>query len=263
MIVSRSAAAVGVLFTVLVGTSTFAVRAQVRSPAGATAEDCCSQGKCVGSPNCTACTNCSRCAWCKGGGTCGVCAPKQPAPPKPAEPATPPATPTPTPRAGASPFVATDVPAASEDGVAVYFSPKGRCTAAVVDQIASAKQSIRVLAYRLTSPQIDEALVAASKRGVAVTIVLDGAQQSDRTSDATYFVDQGLPVLIDHVHAIAHNKVIVVDDREVITGSFNFTKDAETLNAENLLLIQGKPAITKAYVEDFEKHVAHSIAYQH
>lgn len=46
-----------------------------------------------------------------------------------------------------------------------------------------------------------------------------------------------------------------------MTTSFHFTKDTETLNAENLLLLQGKPAITKAYVEDVQKHVAQSTAY--
>lgn len=36
---------------------------------------------------------------------------------------------------------------------------------------------------------------------------------------------------------IAHNKVMVIDGRTVITGSFNFTKAAEESNAENLLVI--------------------------
>ena len=148
-----------------------------------------------------------------------------------------------------------------EDGVSVYFSPKGRCTDAIVREISGAQHSIKVLAYRLTSKLIDDALIAASKRGVAVSIVLDRAQQSEHASDATPFAQQGLAVLIDHTHAIAHNKVILIDDTEVITGSFNFTVDAEVANAENLLILQGKPAIAKAYAADFQAHATHATAY--
>jgi phosphatidylserine/phosphatidylglycerophosphate/cardiolipin synthase-like enzyme len=152
-------------------------------------------------------------------------------------------------------------PAAQEGGLAVYFSPNGHCTDAVVSEIQKAKYSIRVLAYRLTSPQIDSALVAAKARGVEVSIVLDGAQQSKHYSDATFFANSGLPVLIDSVHAIAHNKVMLIDDSEIITGSFNFTGAAETANAENLLVLAGKPALAKAYSDEFQRHVAHAKAY--
>src|SRR5262245_43154115 len=54
--------------------------------------------------------------------------------------------------------------AAAEAGISVYFSPNGHCTEAVVEQINKAKRSVRVLAYRLTSKQIDAALIAARAR---------------------------------------------------------------------------------------------------
>jgi phosphatidylserine/phosphatidylglycerophosphate/cardiolipin synthase-like enzyme len=45
-------------------------------------------------------------------------------------------------------------------------------------------------------------------------------------------------LLIDAEHRIAHNKVMVIDGQTVIAGSFNFTKSAETRDAENLLVIR-------------------------
>jgi len=36
-----------------------------------------------------------------------------------------------------------------------------------------------------------------------------------------------MPVKIDVIHAIAHNKIMIIDGETVITGSFNFTKAAE------------------------------------
>ena len=56
----------------------------------------------------------------------------------------------------------------------------------------------------------------------------------------SFFLNQGIPVRIDVKRAIAHNKVMVIDGKMVITGSFNFTKSAEENNAENLLVIRKK-----------------------
>jgi phosphatidylserine/phosphatidylglycerophosphate/cardiolipin synthase-like enzyme len=46
----------------------------------------------------------------------------------------------------------------------------------------------------------------------------------------------------------------------VITGSFNFTRAAEESNAENLLIIRSKD-LAKEYLENWERHKAHSEVY--
>lgn len=151
---------------------------------------------------------------------------------------------------------------ATEDGVAVLFSPHGGCTAAIVKEINGAAESVDVLAYRLTSKPIAAALSNAHERGVTVTIVVDvdGAQAG--YSDARYFDNAGITTLVDTAHKIQHNKVIIVDDATVITGSFNFSEAAEKDNAENLLVIKGKPAIAAAYKADFLEHVEHATPYE-
>lgn len=65
------------------------------------------------------------------------------------------------------------------------------------------------------------------------------------------------PIECCRERAIAHNKVMIIDDRIVITGSFNFTKAAEEKNAENLLIIDS-PALAAKYVANFEAHRKHS-----
>ena len=77
---------------------------------------------------------------------------------------------------------------------------------------------------------------------------------------AGLLVEAGIPVKIDAAHAIAHNKVMVIDDEMVITGSFNFTKSAEERNAENLLVIKNK-ALAEQYKENWSKHSSHSQPY--
>ena len=70
-----------------------------------------------------------------------------------------------------------------------------------------------------------------------------------------------IPTLIDAKHAIAHNKVMVIDEETVITGSFNFSKAAEQENAENLLIIHDR-ALAAKYLENWKAHAAHSEVYK-
>jgi len=72
----------------------------------------------------------------------------------------------------------------------------------------------------------------------------------------------GIPVLIDAEHAIAHNKVTVIDDRTVLTGSFNFSKAAEEKNAENLLVLKKSPELAQAYIANINTHAAHAHPYR-
>ena len=65
----------------------------------------------------------------------------------------------------------------------------------------------------------------------------------------------------DDTHAIAHNKIIIIDREAIIMGAFNFTKAAEAKNAEKLLIIKDK-SLSKAYLENWYKHRKHSEAYE-
>ena len=142
----------------------------------------------------------------------------------------------------------------------VCFSPLGGCTKLAVDTLAEAKQTVLVQAYSFTSAPIAQALVDAKKRGVKVEVILDKSQRTEHYSEADFLLHAGIPTSIDAVHAIAHNKVMVIDDETVITGSFNFTKAAEEHNAENLLVLHDK-ALAAEYRANWQKHKAHSELY--
>jgi phosphatidylserine/phosphatidylglycerophosphate/cardiolipin synthase-like enzyme len=142
----------------------------------------------------------------------------------------------------------------------VYFSPDGGCTEAIVNEIRHAKSEIYVQAYSFTSAPIAKALVDAHKRGIKVEVILDKSQKRERYTEATFLTNAGIPTYIDSVHAIAHNKIMVIDKEFVITGSFNFTKAAEEKNAENLLILQSKE-LASQYLMNWTKHKNHSDSY--
>jgi phosphatidylserine/phosphatidylglycerophosphate/cardiolipin synthase-like enzyme len=144
--------------------------------------------------------------------------------------------------------------------VEVYFSPRGGCTDAVVREIRAARHTILIQAYSFTSTPIARALVDAHRRGVQVKVILDKDETESEYSSADMLDEAGIPLRTDAIHAHAHNKVMVMDDAVVITGSFNFTNQAEHSNAENLLVIRDR-AIAKQYEENWREHAAHSEAY--
>jgi phosphatidylserine/phosphatidylglycerophosphate/cardiolipin synthase-like enzyme len=145
--------------------------------------------------------------------------------------------------------------------VQVYFSPNGGTTQAIIQEIIDAKSEILIQAYSFTSAPIAKALVDAHKRGVKVEAILDKSQRKESYTEATFLANMGVPTFIDDKHAIAHNKVMIIDKAVVITGSFNFTKAAEEKNAENLLIIKSKD-LAKLYFDNWTEHREHSEDYQ-
>ena len=153
-------------------------------------------------------------------------------------------------------------PAASEDGISVYFSPSGGCTEAIVGAISQAKQSVFVQAAQFTSSPIARALVAAHQRGIDVRVVLDRGKDDHDHAQTDRLVDSGIPTFADGRHHTAHNKIMLIDHHLIITGSFNYTTESESENAENLLLIDDKPTLYMAYENNFKEHLGHSKPYE-
>ena len=137
------------------------------------------------------------------------------------------------------------------------FTPPVGVAKNIVQAIDQAKQEVLVQAYGFTHNAIAQAVVRAHQRGAKVQVLLDAKSESTNQYVLTLFKEQGVTVRHDGAHAIAHNKVIVIDSQVVVTGSFNFTNSAETRNAENLLILSGV-SLAQAYRENWLSHWAHA-----
>jgi phosphatidylserine/phosphatidylglycerophosphate/cardiolipin synthase-like enzyme len=139
-----------------------------------------------------------------------------------------------------------------------YFSPHGGCQLAICKELIGAKSEVLVQAYSFTADPITYGLVDAHRRGVNVQILLDRSNELEAWSDLQILLNNGLAPLIDDKHAIAHNKVMIIDRTVLITGSYNFTTQAENSNAENMLIIRGDADTIEAYWQNWQTHHAHS-----
>ena len=133
----------------------------------------------------------------------------------------------------------------------VYFSPNGGCQNAVITEIGKAQKTIDIAMYYLTSREIAQELVRAKDRNVKVRIVLDKSQEAQAYSKSRYLIKRGFEVKYHTGPGLMHNKFALIDDKMLITGSFNWTPTANQKNEENLLMITDKELIKK-YEDRFE-----------
>lgn len=136
--------------------------------------------------------------------------------------------------------------------ISVCFTPNKQCQLQIINEINKARKSIYVQAYSFTDQGIAEALVSAFKRGVHVKVILDKSNVKDGRSAKDAIIQNQIPIRFDYPSGIAHNKIIVIDNQLVITGSYNFSAAAYTRNTENLLLINNSK-LAHDYIENWLK----------
>lgn len=144
--------------------------------------------------------------------------------------------------------------AVSTPEIQAGFSPEGSARALVLDTLHSATQSIRMMAYTFTDPDVMKALSAAHRRGVDVKIVVDGKGNRGKSSQAALdlMVNSGIAVRTSRHFALQHDKAIIVDGRTVETGSYNYTRSAGNKNSENVVVIKNAPAVAGQYLKHWQ-----------
>ena len=164
-------------------------------------------------------------------------------------------------RFGTGKSSATPFPHVRAGGVPieVYFAPEDGVAKYVLQRLESAKRSIHFMTFSYTSSAIADAMVAQAQAGLPVHGVFE-SQNAGGTGSAFSRVRQGgVDVLEDGNCYILHHKVIIIDARTVITGSYNFTNSAEKDNDENLVIVDD-PELARTYLDEFERVYAQAQA---
>lgn len=129
---------------------------------------------------------------------------------------------------------------------------------AAIDLIRTATTSVKFLAFSFTHDGIAKAMIERAQHGVAVVGVIEARNQA---SSVLHRLNQheGIKVLPDGNRFNMHHKVIIVDDRAVLTGSFNFSANATTDNDENLIIIHS-PAMAAQFDQEFQRIYAQAVS---
>ena len=137
--------------------------------------------------------------------------------------------------------------------IEIYFSPEDNFESRLITLIDSAKSSINFLIFTFTDKDIADALLNAKRKGVKIKGVFDKKQNDYQTySKYDYLLQNGVDVRLYGGSFKLHDKVMIIDNQIVVTGSYNFTERANTLNRENSLVINSKD-IADIYKKEFDR----------
>lgn len=156
---------------------------------------------------------------------------------------------------GESPGRASPNPLVVINGTSVeaYFSPDDGVESVIADLLDSAQTSVDFLAFSFTSNPLGDSVRRADQAGLDVRGVLDEDQgTSNLGTELTVFQLEGLDARLDGNPGQMHEKVFIIDGEVVVFGSYNFSRNANETNDENVLIIRNR-TIAEEFMREFER----------
>ncbi|MGQ9887173.1 MAG: phospholipase D-like domain-containing protein [Aggregatilineales bacterium] len=154
-----------------------------------------------------------------------------------------------SPRGNAASFTQDGVP------VEIHFAPEDDVLGRILDHVSRARSSVRLMAFSFTVNDIADELLRRAQAGVSVRGIYETVGSQTAASTLTQLFCAGQQVRQDGNPFVLHHKVFIVDERTVITGSFNFSANATRSNDENLVIITDAD-LAAQYIAEFERRWA-------
>lgn len=132
----------------------------------------------------------------------------------------------------------------------VQFSPINDCRETIIDFIKSANKSLYICVFTISDNDISKEILLKHKQGLDIRIITDNEKQFDMGSDVQELQDAGIKVKMDESRHHMHHKFAIADKKDLLTGSYNWTRSAALYNQENLLVMNDSFALKK-YLNEF------------
>ena len=122
----------------------------------------------------------------------------------------------------------------------------------IIPLLDKAEKEVRVAMAWFTSSELFQSLLNCIERGVKVELVL-----LDNATNFMYYApdfnqlidaDGGILRIAKSENGFMHHKYCIIDDKIVITGSYNWTYYAETRNIEKIIISDNKEVILQYIV---------------
>ncbi|GAA4302747.1 phospholipase D-like domain-containing protein [Nibribacter koreensis] len=143
----------------------------------------------------------------------------------------------------------------------VYFSPGEECLNAIISFILAANASLKICVFTISDDRITRAILQAYQRGIAVELLTDNEKLFDKGSDIRELAMAGIEIRVDNTPNHMHHKYAVIDQKHVLTGSYNWTRSAALYNHENVL-VSSDPQLVKPYLIEFDTLWAEMVAFE-
>jgi len=143
----------------------------------------------------------------------------------------------------------------SVDGTAIqviFTSEDGALEQAIIPAVLTAQSRIRFLAFSFTDFPLADAMIQRARNGVDVAGVFEKVGSETESAELKTLYCANVPVRQDGNPSFLHDKIVLIDERLVITGSLNFSTNAEESNDENVIVVEN-PEIARLYMQEFER----------
>lgn len=144
--------------------------------------------------------------------------------------------------------------------VEVLFSPDDIVVSRLTQLVAEAQQNISFLVYSFSSEDLGTNIRAKATDGVTVGGVIEfdpidpNAPNPNLSlvDELNFFRQAGLNVLVDRNPEVLNHKLMIIDGKTVVMGSYDFTNRAEIENDENVIIIHNE-MVAQKFMEEFER----------
>ena len=132
-----------------------------------------------------------------------------------------------------------------------YFCPEDNCGEKIKNILMKAEKEIYFMTFSFTHESIANALLLKNLDNISIKGIFEKRGSGSEYSKFNVLDYQGIKVRKDSNGGVMHHKVFIIDNNTVITGSFNPSKNADTRNDENILIIYNQET-AKKYLEEFK-----------
>ena len=134
----------------------------------------------------------------------------------------------------------------------VLFSAEDHVISNLIALVNDAQVSVRFLAFSFTDYPLAKAMIDRAAAGVDVKGVYETFGSTSTGSEMKTFWCAGVPVRQDGNGSFLHDKIIIIDNSIVVTGSLNYSSNADDSNEENVVILDNAE-IAALYLLEFEK----------
>ena len=132
-----------------------------------------------------------------------------------------------------------------------YFAPEDGVGREIISEIEDARRRIDFMVFAFTCRDIAQALAARMAAGVEVRGLIEARNAGSKHSQHRFLEQHGAEIHLDKNPFNMHHKVMILDRKTVITGSYNFSRNADTQNDENVIIIHD-PGVAENYLREME-----------
>lgn len=144
----------------------------------------------------------------------------------------------------------------SSNTTVLFFPDEGDANfRTLVAEVGGAQATLDVAIFTLTLPEMKAAMKDAKSRGVRVRVITDD-HQAKFVGGGAHLEElrkAGLEVRMDGAGGNMHHKFCVVDGMTVCNGSFNWTRQAEDGNCENVVIYRSELDLARSFTSEFER----------